>query len=239
MLEIWAGIDIGKEHHHCAVVDAGGGRLLSRRVANDEGELLQLLSDVFTLADGGEVLWAVDAAHGGAALLIGLLLARQQPMVHLTGLSVHHASSGYRGQGKTDARDAHVLADQARMRQDLGLLRPGDEVTGDLRTLTGRRNDLVSDRTRQINRLRAQLLELFPAPERTLPPKGCGPFVLLTGYQTPAAIRRVGVRRLEAWLRHRHDVLTTSVVDGRRAGPMGQTAGGAVLTQSGCCRCLR
>ncbi|MFI6084082.1 hypothetical protein ACIBBB_24395 [Streptomyces sp. NPDC051217] len=29
--EIWAGVDIGKEHHHCVVIDAQGERLLSRR----------------------------------------------------------------------------------------------------------------------------------------------------------------------------------------------------------------
>lgn len=54
------------------------------------------------------------------------------------------------------------------MRQDLGLLRPGDEIAVDLRTLTARRLDLVNDRTRQPNRLRTQLLEFFPALERAL-----------------------------------------------------------------------
>ena len=71
----------------------------------------------------------------------------------------------YRGEGKTDARDAFVIADQARVRRDLGLLL-GDEIAVDLRILTTRRSDLVADRTRQINRLRAQLLEIFPALER-------------------------------------------------------------------------
>jgi hypothetical protein len=36
---IWAGVDIGKEHHHCVVIDAHGERLLSRRVLNDEAAL--------------------------------------------------------------------------------------------------------------------------------------------------------------------------------------------------------
>lgn len=30
-----------------------------------------------------------------------------------------------------------------------------------------------------------------------------GPLMLLTGYQTPAALRRIGVKRLESWLRNR------------------------------------
>ncbi len=94
-------------------------------------------------------MWAVDINHGGAALLIGLLLSHEQPMVYITGLAVHQASTAYRGQGKTGEKDAFVTADQARMRQDLGLLRPGDEIAVDLRTLTARRFDLVNDRTRQ------------------------------------------------------------------------------------------
>ncbi|MGQ4388907.1 IS110 family RNA-guided transposase [Streptomyces sp. SAS_270] len=199
--QIWAGVDIGKEHHHCVVIDAQGKRLLSRRVLNDEPVLLELIGDVLALSE--DVLWAVDINHGGAALLIGLLLGRGQPMAYLTGLAVHQASAGYRGQGKTDAKDAFVIADQARMRNDLGLLRPGDEIAVDLRTLTGRRTDLVCDRTRQINRLRAQLLEFFPALERILALTNRGPVLLLTGYQTPAAFRRSGAKRIETWLRNR------------------------------------
>lgn len=201
MPQIWAGVDIGKEHHHCVVIDAQGKRLLSRRILNDETVLLELIGDVLALS--GDVLWAVDINHGGAALLIGLLLSHGQPMTYLTGLAVHQASAGYRGQGKTDAKDAFVIADQARMRNDLGLLRPGDEIAVDLRTLTGRRTDLVCDRTRQINRLRAQLLEFFPALERTLALTNRGPVLLLTGYQTPAAFRRSGAKRVETWLRNR------------------------------------
>jgi transposase len=198
---IWAGVDIGKEHHHCVVINTDGERLLSRRVLNDESALLELIGDVLALDD--DVLWAVDLNHGGAALLIGLLLGHSQPMVYITGLTVHRASASYRGEGKTDAKDAFVIADQARMRRDLGLLRPGDEIAVDLRTLTTRRTDLVCDRTRQINRLRAQLLEIFPALERGLELTNKGPVMLLTGYQTPAAIRRAGVKRVETWLRNR------------------------------------
>ncbi|MFF4143547.1 IS110 family transposase, partial [Streptomyces sp. NPDC001698] len=176
-------------------------RLLSRRVLNDEAALLELIRDVLDIDQ--EVLWAVDVNHGGAALLIGLLLNHGQPMAYLTGLAVHRASGTYRGEGKTDAKDAFVIADQARMRRDLGLLRPGDEIAVDLRILTTRRTDLAGDRTRQINRLRAQLLELFPALERALDLTNKGPVILLTGYQTPAAIRRAGAKRIETWLRNR------------------------------------
>ncbi|WP_328618943.1 IS110 family transposase [Streptomyces sp. NBC_00354] len=213
--QIWAGVDIGKEHHHCVVIDAQGERLLSRRVLNDEPALLELIRDVLALSE--DALWAVDINHGGAALLIGLLASHGQPMVYLTGLAVHQASTAYRGQGKTDEKDTFVIADQARMRRDLGLLRPGDEKAVDLRILTTRRTDLVIDRTRQINRLRAQLLEIFPALERVLDLSNKGPVILLTGYQSPAAIRRSGARRIGAWLKNRKvkgaDAVAQAAVD--------------------------
>ncbi|MEV8061356.1 transposase, partial [Streptomyces antimycoticus] len=87
---IWAGVDIGKEHHHCVVIDADGRRLLSRRILNDETALLELLKDVLDLDE--DVLWAVDLNHGGAALLIGLLVSHNQPLAYITGLAVHRAS---------------------------------------------------------------------------------------------------------------------------------------------------
>ena len=123
-------------------------------------------------------------------------------MVYITGLPVHQAWTAYRGQGKTDEKDAFVIADQSRMRQDLGLLRPGGEIAVDLRTLTARRLDLVNDRTRRTNRLRAQLLEYFPALERALNLSEKGPVVLLTGYLAPAAIRRSGAGRIGTWLKN-------------------------------------
>ncbi|WP_052865278.1 IS110 family RNA-guided transposase [Streptomyces niger] len=202
MPDLWAGVDIGKRHHHCVVLNADGERLLSRRVGNDETELLQLVGDVLDISSE-DVLWAIDMNHGLAALLIGVLLNHGQPIAYLTGRTIHQASATYRGGGKTDARDAFVIADQARIRRDLSLLRPGDEIAVALRILTARRLDVVRDRTRQINRLRAQLLEFFPALERALDLTNQGPITLLTGYQTPSAIRRMGAKRLEAWLKNR------------------------------------
>ncbi|KFG01275.1 hypothetical protein IQ62_08740 [Streptomyces scabiei] len=66
MAAIWAGIDAGKAHHHCVAIDESGRRLLSRRVANDEPELLELLADILALGD--EATWGIDLADGGAAL---------------------------------------------------------------------------------------------------------------------------------------------------------------------------
>jgi transposase len=202
--QLWVGVDAGKSDHHCVVLDAEGNRLLSQRVANDEPVLLELITAVSKLADGGEITWAIDLNGGGAALLICLLMTAEQRLLYIPGRTVHHASGSYRGEGKTDAKDAAIIADQARMRRDLQSLRVGDDIAVELRILTSRRTDLVADRTRAINRLRAQLLEYFPALERAFDySKSRAALILLTGYQTPEALRRAGTTRLAAWLRKR------------------------------------
>ncbi|MGW6606213.1 IS110 family transposase, partial [Streptomyces sp. NPDC055036] len=196
MSRIWTGIDSGKGHHHGLALDADGKTLLSRRVANDEPELLKLIGDVLALADGRQVTWAIDMTGGEPALLLALLVSHGQEVLYIPGRLVNRASDGYRGEGKTDARDAYVIADQARMRRDLRPIRPGDEAAIELKLLTGRRSDLVEDRTRSVNRLRGTLPSMFPALERALDATNTGPLKLLTGYQTPAAIRRAGITRL-------------------------------------------
>lgn len=203
MSRIWAGIDCGKTHHHCVAMDAEGKTLLSRRVANDEPDLLKLMGDVLDLADGREVTWAMDMTGGEPGLLIAVLVNHAQELLYIPGRMVNRASDAYRGEGKTDARDARVIADQARMRRDLQTIRPDDETTIELRLHTSHRIDLVADRTRTINRLRGTLLSMFPALEHALELTNAGPLVLLTGYQTPAALRRIGVSRLTSWLRNR------------------------------------
>jgi hypothetical protein len=90
------------------------------------------------------------------------------------------------------------------MRRDLHPLQEWDEIAVDLKILTARRYDLAADRTRAINRLRAQLLEYFPAPERAFDYAASrAALVLLTGYQTPSALRRGGPNRLVTWLKNR------------------------------------
>jgi transposase len=186
------------------VIDAEGERRLSRRVANDETALLELLGDVLELSEGEPVTWAIDLNAGGAALLIALLAAHGQKVLYIPGRTVHHASGSYRGDGKTDAKGAYVIADQARMRRDLHPLQEQDEIAVDLRILTARRYDLTADRTRAINRLRAQLLEYFPALERAFNySTSKAALILLTGYQTPTALRRIGQTRLAGWLSNR------------------------------------
>ncbi|MFD9515854.1 IS110 family transposase [Streptomyces sp. NPDC059979] len=163
-----------------------------------------MIGDTLALAEDGPVTWAVDLNAGGGALLIALLTGHGQRLLYIPGLTVHHASRCYRGDGKTDAKDAYVIADQARMRRDLQPLQEWDEIAVDVKILTTRRYELAADRTRAINRMRAQLLEYFPALERTF-------HYATSQIRTHPAdrlpdtgrLRRVSPSQLATWLKNR------------------------------------
>ena len=196
--KVWVGLDAGKEAHWAHVLDASGTQILSRRVENEEADLSGLIGEVLALAE--EAVWAVDQPGGSAALLLALLWERDQRVVYLPGLAVERARDAYPGESKTDARDARLIADQARMRPGLGGLDPSEEDLAELQLLLARRRDLVTDRTRSVNRLRDALLSLFPALERALDLNNRGALILVRHYQTPAAIRRAGLSRLSGFL---------------------------------------
>jgi transposase len=199
---IWVGIDAGKGHHWAVAVNADGETLFSTKVINDEAQILTLIGTARERAD--EVRWAVDISGRASTLLLALLIAHGQHVVYVPGRTVNRMSGAYKGEGKTDARDARVIADQARMRRDFARLEAPPELVSTLQVLTNYRADLIADRVRLINRLRDLLVGICPALERAFDYSAAkGPVVMLTEYQTPAALRRIGVKRLTSWLERR------------------------------------
>ncbi|MGW0701219.1 IS110 family transposase [Streptomyces sp. NPDC002867] len=175
---LWVGIDAGKAHHWLAAVDDAGATAWSRKVHNDEAAILTALGELLDLAD--EVHWAVDIAGTASALLLALLAAHGQQVVYVPGRTVNRMSGAYRSEAKTDARDAYVIADTARLRRDFSSIEVPAQLAADLALLTARRTDLIADRVRMLNRLRDVLTGIFPTLE--------------------SALRRRGQARLTAWL---------------------------------------
>src|SRR5690606_15908140 len=88
-----------------------------------------------------------------------------------------------------------------RQRGDLTEVEVSATLVAELRLLVTHRTDLVADRVRMVNRLRDVLSGYFPALERAFDyAHSRGALVLLSGYQTPATIRRIGQSRLRPWL---------------------------------------
>jgi len=195
----WAGVDVGKGHHWVCLIDEAGRTVWSSKVVNDEGPILEAIGAVLTRA--GQVVWAVDVTGTMSGLLLALLAAHGQQVKYAPGRTVNQMATAYRGEAKTDARDAYVIAETARHRGDLQEVEVSSALVTELRLLVAHRTDLVGDRVRLVNRLRDVLSGYFPALERAFDyAHSRGPLVLLTGYQAPCAIRSRGATRVQAWL---------------------------------------
>lgn len=65
------------------------------------------------------MVWTVDVTGTISGLLLALLAAHDQQVKYLPGRTVNTMSGAYRGEAKTDARDAYVFAETVRQRGDL------------------------------------------------------------------------------------------------------------------------
>ncbi|WP_069870832.1 IS110 family transposase [Streptomyces malaysiensis] len=191
---IWVGIDAGKGHHWAVAIDADGETVFSTKVINDEAQILTLIETARERAN--EVRWAVDIS-GRASTLLALLIAHGQQVVYAPGRTVNRMSGAYRGEGKTDARDARVIADQARMRpKDFAVLDTPAELVTTLQALTNYRADLIADRVRLVNRLHDLLVGIcppLPGPSRDYYLKECSEGLPHTQDLLALARRRVDV----------------------------------------------
>jgi len=199
---IWVGVDAGKGHHWAAAVDELGFQVWSKKIDNDEAAILEAIAEALAMADAVE--WAIDLSGTASALLLALLASHGQKPVYVPGRTVNRMAGAYRGEAKTDARDAFVIAETSRVRRDFAAVDVPAQLVSDLALLVAHRADLVADRVRMVNRLRDVLTGIFPALERAFDWSASkGALTLLTHRQTPAGIRRLGRSRLESWLRKR------------------------------------
>lgn len=194
-MRISVGVDIAKEAHWVTAIDADGGVRIDRKLANTPGAIAALVADLIEL--GGSVRIGLDVVGGIAGLAEAMLAEAGFPLVHVPGLAVNRARQGTTGgEHKSDPRDARVIAEQVRVRQDLRPLEPATELDLELRLLVGRRRDLVEAQTQRLARLHDLLVGIFPGLERALDLTTKGPLVLLTKFVTPAELRAAGKKRL-------------------------------------------
>lgn len=205
--QLWVGIDVGKRFHHACAIDQNGKVVFSRKIANNQSAIEGLITRTTTRAGtaatsgSGEVVWAVDMTSGSAALLLALLLGTGQPVLSVPGRLVNRMAGAFAGEGKTDAKDAHTIAETARLRGDLSEVQVPDQVVGDLQVLTARREDLMADWVRGVNRIRELLGSIFPGLEQAFDYSTRSALILLTGFQTPAGLRAAGTEQVAAHLR--------------------------------------
>ncbi|WP_198545749.1 IS110 family RNA-guided transposase [Actinacidiphila yeochonensis] len=199
---VFLGLDVGKGEHHATAVTPAGKKAFDKRLPNSEPRLREVFGKL--QAKHGTVLVVVDQPASIGALPLAVARDMGCPVAYLPGLTMRRIADLYPGEAKTDARDAFVIADAARvMPHTLRSVDVEDETIAELEMIVGFDDDLAGEATRVSNRLRGLLTQIHPHLERVLGPRIQHPAVLqlLERFGSPAQIRKAGRRRLVGLLR--------------------------------------
>jgi transposase len=168
-LIIVIGVDAHKRNHALAAVQSGTGVVLSElQIAADEDGHLQALA--WGQGLGAELVWALEDCRLVAGALERALIAAGQRVVRVAPRLMGESRRGEREIGKSDRIDARAIA-RAVLKEGIERFPAAflDEDAMEIRLLHDHRACLVTERSRQINRLRWQLVALCPELEAQLP----------------------------------------------------------------------
>ncbi len=196
------GLDVGKGEHHATAVTPAGKKAFDKRLPNSEPKLREVFGKL--QAKHGTVLVVVDQPASIGALPLAVARDMGCLVAHLPGLTMRRIADPYPGEAKTDARDAFVIADAARViPHTLRSVDLEDETIAELEMIVGFDDDLAGEATRISNRLRGLLTQIHPSLERVLGPRVQHPAVLklLDQFGSPGQIRKAGRRRLITLIR--------------------------------------
>ncbi|MFD7705374.1 IS110 family transposase [Streptomyces caelestis] len=199
---VFLGLDVGKGEHHATAVTTAGKKTFDKRLPNSEPKLREVFGKL--QAKHGSVLVVVDQPTSIGALPQAVARDMGCPVAYLPGLTMRRIADLYPGEARTDARDAFVIADAARvMPHTLRSVEFEDETIAELEMIVGFDDDLAGEATRISNRLRSLLTQIHPSLEQALGPRVQHPAALklLDQFGSPAQIRKAGRRRLVTLIR--------------------------------------
>jgi len=165
-MRLFVGDDWAEDHHDIEVMDETGRVLARKRLPEGVAGMAQLHALVGGLlgedGDDSEVLAGIETDHGPwvmALIAAGYRVFPVNPQ-QSARFRARHGVSG----AKSDAGDAHVLADMVRtdahqLRQAAG---DSPEAAG-IKVLARTHKTMIWERARETQRLRHQLREYFPA----------------------------------------------------------------------------
>jgi transposase len=168
LVRLFVGDDWAEDHHDVEVMDGAGKVLARRRLPEGAAGMAGLHAlvggclDADEDPDDAQVLVGIETDRGPWVAALAAAGYRVFPVNPLQ--SARFRDRLQVSGAKSDARDAHVLADM--VRTDSHQLRPaaGDspEAAG-VKVLARTHKMMIWERTRQVQRLRNQLREYFPA----------------------------------------------------------------------------
>ena len=179
------GSDVHKRTHTFVAIDEAGRKLAELTVkADSKGHDQAICWAQKKFSD--QVIWAVeDCRHLSARLELDLLDAGER-VVRVPPKMMAEQRRVARTRGKSDPIDALAVARAALREPDLPVA-THDETSRELKLLVDRREDLVAERTRMMNRLRWHLHRIAPGDPHADP--------------APKALKQANIRReLAVWL---------------------------------------
>jgi transposase len=165
-VRLFVGDDWAEDHHDVELMDAAGRVLAKRRLPEGAAGMARLHELVGQQlgedADDAEVVIGIETDRGpwvAALVAAGYTVFAVNPL-QASRYRERHGVSG----AKSDGADAHMLTDM--VRTDSHQLRAvaGDSADAEgIKVLARTHKTLIWERTRQVQRLRHQLREYFPA----------------------------------------------------------------------------
>ena len=87
-IRVWIGLDVGKAGHHATVIDAAGGLVVDRVVANDEQAIERLLEQA-----GPQAALVIDQPGSIGALAVAIARRRGVPVAYVPGLVMRRVAA--------------------------------------------------------------------------------------------------------------------------------------------------
>jgi transposase len=243
-MRLFVGDDWAQDHHDVELMDAAGRVLARRRLPEGVAgmaRLHELIGQHLNAdADDAEVVIGTETDHGpwvAALVAAGYTVYAVNPL-QASRYRERHGVSG----AKSDRGDAHMLTDMVRTDSHQLRVVAGDSPdAGAVKVVARTHKTLIWERTRQVQRLRYQLREYFPAAAEAFADLAAPDALELLGKAPdPARAARLTRAQVSAALKRarRRDIpaKATAILAALRTGQLGQpeavTAAYAVTARS-------
>jgi Transposase len=110
-IQVFVGLDVGKEAHHGVALDRKGKRLLDSALSHGEPKLRALIRK---LKEHSPIPLVVDQPATIGALPVAVERDEGVLVAYLPELAMRRIADLHAGEAKTDARDAYLIAEAAR-----------------------------------------------------------------------------------------------------------------------------
>jgi hypothetical protein len=243
-MRLFVGDDWAQDHHDVELMDAAGQVLARRRLPEGVAGMARLHEligqQLGADAEDAEVVIGIETDHGAwvaALVAAGYVVYAVNPL-QASRYRERHGVSG----AKSDRGDAHMLTDMVRTDSHQLRVVAGDSPdAGAVKVVARTHKTLIWERTRQVQRLRYQLREYFPAAVEAFADLDAPDALeLLARAPDPARARRLTRAQVSAALKRarRRDIpdKATAILAALRSDQLGQpeavTAAYAVTARS-------